>query len=160
MTKKIGPILDWSVLDTLRLGTNIQQLAHSAILSLGLKQILQSSGPQLVGDIALGIEPTERVLTILISSYDFLGTEKLAIEKFWACSSFRTERQPINGMTSLLISFNYNQFSIKLIAQNIPAVTQNAYLTFRAKAKRLNETDHSEFEEELVNPSLDRKSVV
>lgn len=133
---------DFFDLTYLARGSAIQQEGFRAITSLGIMDSLEAFSPAVVGTLPLDLFTNKSDIDIICC---FPNAEEFAEKMFFdlnaRSSNFYINRKDLNGIDSMITSFEYEGFPFEIVAQGVPVREQYAFRHMVAEWKILSEND-------------------
>lgn len=131
-------------------GSAIQRKGFQAITSLGILDSLKEFNPVVVGTLPLDLFTEKSDIDIICC---FPNAEEFAEQLFFkldaASLNFHIHRKPLDGVDSLIASFEHEDFEFEIVAQKIQVREQVAYRHMIAEWKILSEKD-SNFKQQVL----------
>ncbi len=111
----------------LKEGSDKQREAYCVLLQLNIPEKLNRFNPIAVGTIPLGIYTSNNDLGIICEVYnerEFLEQ----INSYTHLKDFTVRKKQINGVQSIICSFEFENFIIEVFGQPVPTKLQNRYI--------------------------------
>jgi hypothetical protein len=120
------PMID--LFEKMKMGTEKQQDAYSAIKELDIMNELSAYNPVLCGTLPIGIDIPGSDLDIIMEVQELESFEELLQTLYNKIDGFRIKRKTINGKEVVKANFTFKDFEFELFGQAQPVHKQHAYL--------------------------------
>jgi Domain of unknown function (DUF4269) len=120
------PLID--LYDRMKMGTEKQQDAFTAILELDILNELSTYNPVLCGTLPIGIDISGSDLDIIMEVQEIEPFEELIQTLYNKEDGFTIKRKTINGNEVVKANFIFRGFEFELFGQAQPVHRQHAYL--------------------------------
>lgn len=127
MSGKDGELMI-DLFERMKIGTEKQQDAYSAIMELDIMNRLSSYTPVLCGTLPIGIDITGSDLDIIMEVQELDPFEGLIQTLYNKKDGFTIKRKMINGKEVMKANFTFSGFEFELFGQAQPVHKQHAYL--------------------------------
>jgi uncharacterized protein len=122
---------------------SVIRLERNALVFQALKEsraleVLSQFNPLVAGTFPLGLDVDGSDLDILLESKNLDMVDKTISEAFGQQISFKTSRVTVEGVQTLIASFEFANVSFELFAQPIPTQKQTAYRHFQIEERILD----------------------
>lgn len=132
----------------MKMGTEKQQDAFTAIMELDILNELSTYNPVLCGTVPIGIDIPGSDLDIIMEVQELDPFEELLQTLYNKKEGFTIKRKTMNGKEVVKANFTFRGFEFELFGQDLPVHMQHAYL-------------HMMIEHELLqrNPALQQEVI-
>jgi len=118
---------DYRNIDYLRFGNERQVLAYKELIELNIFERLKKFNPILAGTIPIEIDLPDSDLDIICECDNQAELSKILIKYFSGEKAFELKLYERNGIDTIRVRFNTENFMVEIFGQNIPTQEQNAY---------------------------------
>lgn len=128
---------DWGDPRFLETGTARQRRAWHVLQDLGVLEDLKAFEPIFVGTIPIDVDIADSDIDVICAAGELAALEDAIRASYEKRSGFRCSYRPINGVESLVATFEHDGFTLEIFGQCRPTREQDAYIHMVAEHKLL-----------------------
>lgn len=142
-------MIDFTDMTYLKTGNQRQRKAYWQLSQLNIFEALQEFQPVLAGTIPIDIDLPNSDLDIICCCHDPKAFASLITELFSKERGFVIKTRTWDGLPSVIVTFQSEEFAIEIFGPNKPVEEQNAFRHLVIEHKILREMG-AEFKEEII----------